>query len=104
MKLNKKTIFFIGFMFCFLKSNFLFAESNKSLASKNEIQTNDETDPKGSEINVKNAELESIIKLFGKKTKRNYILDERVKGKVSITYLEKLQQMKQSIYWMLFCN
>lgn len=38
----------------------------------------------GTEINVKNAELESVIRIFSKKTKRNYILDERVKGKVSI--------------------
>jgi len=36
------------------------------------------------EINVKNAEIASIIRIFSKKTKRNYILDERVKGKVSI--------------------
>jgi len=38
----------------------------------------------GTEINVKNAEIEAIIRIFSKKTKRNYILDERVKGKVSI--------------------
>ncbi len=36
------------------------------------------------EINVKNAEIAAIIRIFSKKTKRNYILDERVKGKVSI--------------------
>ncbi|MCB0335258.1 MAG: type II secretion system secretin GspD [Bdellovibrionales bacterium] len=36
------------------------------------------------EINVKNADLAAIIRIFSKKTKRNYILDERVKGKVSI--------------------
>lgn len=36
------------------------------------------------EINVKNAEIASVIRIFSKKTKRNYILDERVKGKVSI--------------------
>jgi len=38
----------------------------------------------GTEINVKNAEIEAIIRIFSKKTKRNYILDERVKGKISI--------------------
>ncbi|MCB0310378.1 MAG: type II secretion system secretin GspD, partial [Bdellovibrionales bacterium] len=36
------------------------------------------------EINVKNADLAAIVRIFSKKTKRNYILDERVKGKVSI--------------------
>ncbi len=36
------------------------------------------------EINVKNADISAIVRIFGKKTKRNYILDERVKGKVSI--------------------
>lgn len=36
------------------------------------------------EINVKNADLGTIIKIFSKKTQRNYILDENVKGKVTI--------------------
>jgi len=36
------------------------------------------------EIHVKDADITAIIKIFSKKTKRNYILDERVKGKVSI--------------------
>ncbi len=36
------------------------------------------------EINVKNADIAAVIRIFAKKTKRNYILDERVKGKVSI--------------------
>lgn len=36
------------------------------------------------EINVKNADIAAVIRIFSKKTKRNYILDERVKGKVSI--------------------
>ena len=36
------------------------------------------------EINVKDADIAAIIRIFSKKTKRNYILDERVKGKVSI--------------------
>lgn len=36
------------------------------------------------EINVKNADIAAIVRIFSKKTKRNYILDERVKGKVSI--------------------
>lgn len=36
------------------------------------------------EINVKNADIAAIVRLFSRKTKRNYILDENVKGKVSI--------------------
>ena len=36
------------------------------------------------EINVKNADIAAIVKVFSKKTKRNYILDENVRGKVSI--------------------
>ena len=32
------------------------------------------------EINVKDADIAAIIKIFAKKTKRNFILDERVKG------------------------
>lgn len=36
------------------------------------------------EINVKNADITAIIRIFSKRTKRNFILDDRVKGKVSI--------------------
>lgn len=36
------------------------------------------------EINVKNADIAAVVRIFSRKTKRNYILDERVKGKVSI--------------------
>ena len=36
------------------------------------------------EINVKNADIAAIVRIFSKKTKRNYILDEKVSGKVSI--------------------
>lgn len=38
----------------------------------------------GTEIHIKDADISSIIKIFSKKTKKNYILDERVRGKVSI--------------------
>jgi general secretion pathway protein D len=41
-------------------------------------------DPNQTEINVKNADIAAVVRIFSKKTKRNYILDERVKGKVSI--------------------
>lgn len=36
------------------------------------------------EINVKNADIAAVVRIFSKKTKRNYILDESVKGKVTI--------------------
>ena len=36
------------------------------------------------EINVRNADLAAVVRIFSKKTKRNYILDEKVSGKVSI--------------------
>lgn len=44
----------------------------------------DSEDTSGTEINVKNADLGAIVRVFSKKTKRNYILDESVKGKVTI--------------------
>lgn len=40
--------------------------------------------PGTTEINLKNAEIAAIIRIFSKKTGRNYILDENVKGKVTI--------------------
>lgn len=36
------------------------------------------------EINVKNADIAAVVRIFSKKTKRNYILDDTVKGKVTI--------------------
>ena len=35
------------------------------------------------EINVKNADIAALVRIFSRKTKRNYILDEKVRGKVS---------------------
>ncbi len=49
------------------------------------------------EINVKNADIEALIRIFSKKTKRNYILDERVKGTVSI-YLPGKVSSEEAIY------
>lgn len=34
------------------------------------------------EINVKNADIAALVRIFSRKTKRNYILDEKVRGKV----------------------
>jgi len=53
-------------------------------AAANPAEEVPETLDSGTEINVKNADIAAIIRIFSKKTKRNYILDERVKGKVSI--------------------
>jgi general secretion pathway protein D len=36
------------------------------------------------EINVRNADLEAVIRIFSRTTGRNYILDERVRGRVTI--------------------
>jgi general secretion pathway protein D len=49
-------------------------------------QVNEEEYAKDSntEINVKNADIAAIVRIFSRKTKRNYILDEKVRGKVSI--------------------
>src|SRR5690606_33136007 len=49
-----------------------------------EIEMEDVERPGATEINVKNADIAAVIRIFSKKTKRNYILDERIKGKVSI--------------------
>ena len=57
----------------------------RDAAAQNEGKGAADIEKDGStEINVKNADIEAIIRIFSKKTKRNYILDERVKGKVSI--------------------
>ncbi|RIL11714.1 MAG: type II secretion system protein GspD [Proteobacteria bacterium] len=48
------------------------------------------------EINVKNADIAQIVRIFSKKTKRNFIMDERVKGKVSI-YLPGKVSANESI-------
>lgn len=47
-------------------------------------QNDDLAKDASTEINVKNADIAAIVKVFSKKTKRNYILDENVRGKVSI--------------------
>lgn len=42
------------------------------------------------EINVRNADIAAILRIFSRKTKRNYLLDERVRGKVSMYLPGKL--------------
>ncbi len=51
----------------------------------NEIQMQKDLEKDAStEMNIKNADIAAIVKVFSKTTKRNYILDENVRGKVSI--------------------
>ncbi|MCI5066701.1 type II secretion system secretin GspD [bacterium] len=61
---------------------------------KNETRT--ETSSDGTIINVKNADISALIRIFSEKTKRNFILDERVKGKVSL-YLPKEISAEESL-------
>jgi len=49
-------------------------------------------DVNNTEINVKDADILSLVRIFSKKIGRNYILDERVKGKVSIYLPAKVSE------------
>ena len=62
-----------------------------------DLDAQEEIEGDATEINVKNAEIEALIKVFSRKTKRNYILDERVKGTVSI-YLPGKVSPEEAIY------
>ncbi len=55
-----------------------------SLRAQDNQNNDDLAKDASTEINVKNADIAAIVKVFSKKTKRNYILDENVRGKVSI--------------------
>lgn len=46
--------------------------------------------PDEAELNVRNAEIATLIRIFSKRTKRNYLLDDRVKGKVTLYLPGKL--------------
>lgn len=69
-----------GLVFCVLFLQCLNTSLLAQELSEGEGQSKDES----TEINVKNADIAAIVRIFSKKTKQNYILDERVKGKVSI--------------------
>lgn len=66
----------------------LWLSTNSFAQTAAQQTTDDEVDaaarPGTTEINLKNAEIAAIIRIFSKKTGRNYILDENVKGKVTI--------------------
>lgn len=70
----------------FTQRSCLWAEDQPSGSSIADGAVDEETLAKdaSTEINVKNADLTAIVRIFSKKTRRNFILDERVKGKVSI--------------------
>jgi len=83
----------------FLMPTDLWAQApNQPASSEAGAEINEEEYAKDSttEINVKNADIAAIVRIFSKKTKRNYILDERVKGKVSI-YLPGKVSAEESI-------
>lgn len=70
-----RSVIILFFAIISSSSTTLFAQENAQEEGIQETET---------EISVKNAEIASIVRVFSKKTKRNYILDERVKGKVTI--------------------
>ncbi|MBN8549638.1 MAG: type II secretion system secretin GspD [Deltaproteobacteria bacterium] len=61
-----------------------FAQTTPDKASNSAGDDEEIAKDGATEINVKNADIAAIVRLFSRKTKRNYILDENVKGKVSI--------------------
>ncbi|MCB0317178.1 MAG: type II secretion system secretin GspD [Bdellovibrionales bacterium] len=67
----------------FLIAIFLIAPAILFAQDESEIEENLAKDS-STEINVRNADLVAVVRIFSKKTKRNYILDEKVSGKVSI--------------------
>lgn len=52
--------------------------------------------PDEAELNVRNAEIATLLRIFSKRTKRNYLLDDRVKGKVTL-YLPGRLSPEESI-------
>jgi general secretion pathway protein D len=67
-----------------------------SPGSANGVDAAEAIKDSNTEIHVKDADISSIIKIFSKKTKKNYILDERVKGKVSIYLPSKVSDSEAS--------
>ncbi|MBX7137282.1 MAG: type II secretion system secretin GspD [Oligoflexia bacterium] len=64
-----------------------FAQQNPAAGAQPAAASPSEDPPdldSGTEINVRNADIAAIVRIFSRKTKRNYLLDERVKGKVTI--------------------
>lgn len=85
MRVNSKFFFFILVSSVFLFASFLNAQAPNGTTKSNEEEEGIEyAKDSSTEINVKNADIAAVVRIFSKKTKRNYILDENVKGKVTI--------------------
>lgn len=67
-----------------------------SVAHAQEAPRNSSAEAEGTIINVKNADISALIRLFSEKTQRNFILDERVQGKVSL-YLPSEVSAEESL-------
>ncbi|MCB0320638.1 MAG: type II secretion system secretin GspD, partial [Bdellovibrionales bacterium] len=73
--------------------------ASDSAGDSSTAKGSDSSTAKGSDgtiINVKNADISALIRIFSEKTKRNFILDERVKGKVSL-FLPKEVSAEESL-------
>ncbi len=79
MRTKKYKTGYLAWLLLAICLNSTSAIAQLSEAEEESLAKNSET-----EINVKDADIAAIVRIFSKKTKRNYILDERVKGKVSI--------------------
>jgi general secretion pathway protein D len=78
-----KRIYSILFCLClaFLQATEAHAQAKPTPGNSDEAEIAKDA---STEINVKNADIAAVVRIFSKKTKRNYILDETVKGKVTI--------------------
>lgn len=72
------------FIVCFVSSVSLCAVHPAFAQPTDATNEQEYSKDSNTEINVKNADIAAIIRIFSRKTKRNYILDEKVRGKVSI--------------------
>lgn len=76
----------LGIAFAALPAQHLLAQPRPNGAQTGEGAVDEKEYGKdaNTEINVKNADIAALVRIFSRKTKRNYILDEKVRGKVSI--------------------
>jgi len=95
MKLNLKKITIFTLIFSIIPFANAQEKTDKS-PNKDEkvISTPANNADETGEINVKNAEIAAILRIFSRKTGRNFILDERVKGKVTMYLPGKLTSVE----------
>lgn len=85
MRLRLEFLFLCGLSFAAaLFSPNLLSAQEQGLPSESAAQPDPDVPASGNEIILKNAEIATIVRIYSKRTGRNYILDERVKGRVSI--------------------